>query len=123
MIKIKLNADGLSKKLSSVAQKELERQTNAAIEELVADLQAATPIDTGYARSRWTSYNRTSFKISVKFLDNFKISFTEQNTYIENDAPYINALNRGSSKQAPAFFIEQTFLRNGFEPKSIQYSS
>ena len=123
MIKVKLDTSGLNNRLSSVLEKEVEAATTKAVEKLVVSLQLATPIDTGYARSRWTSYKQTSFKISVKFLDDFKISFTETNFYVENDADYIGKLNRGSSKQAPAFFIEQTILENGFQPKSVQYSS
>jgi hypothetical protein len=39
---------------------------------------------------------------------------------IENDAEYISYLNAGWSKQAPAYFVEQTLFQNGFVPTFIQ---
>ena len=55
----------------------------------IRNLKEATPVDTGYARSRWKANN------------------TVYGFEIENDADYISDLNEGSSRQAPAFFIEQ----------------
>lgn len=60
-------------------------------------LADATPVDTGYARSRWD----TSLGVSQQ--GTLQVSIT-------NDAPYIEELNRGSSRQAPARFIEETLL-------------
>jgi hypothetical protein len=56
---------------------------------LLAKLRAATPVDTGYARSRWVA--------------------VELGAHIDvlNDAPYIMVLNDGHSKQAAAGFIER----------------
>jgi len=54
-------------------------------------LREVTPVDTGFARSRWRN-NKSVFRIGGQ---------------ITNDAPYITYLNQGGSKQAPAFFIER----------------
>lgn len=61
---------------------------------LLNDLVLATPIDTGNARESWN--------LSV-----------EKDFIIKNDAEYIEYLNEGSSKQAPARFIESTALKYG----------
>ncbi len=86
-------------------------------QELLNDLIRYTPIDTGYARSRWmVSYNKeaqANFTVTGSFLlKNY--SFT-----VSNDAPYIKYLNMGSSKQAPPFFIEKTILTNGYKINSV----
>jgi hypothetical protein len=59
--------------------------------QLMSALKAATPVDTGRARAGWHMTMRG----------------------IENEVPYIGRLNQGSSKQAPALFIERTLLRHG----------
>ena len=55
---------------------------------LVDNLKRATPVRTGKARDGWM--------VTAKG--------------IENPVDYIDKLNGGSSKQAPAFFIEKTLL-------------
>lgn len=60
------------------------------IEKTLEELKAATPVDTGEARDGWYSTGHS----------------------IENDVEHINILNEGSSKQAPAHFIEQTIIKN-----------
>jgi len=41
--------------------------------------------------------------------------------YITNGVPYIKKLNEGSSKQAPARFIENTVLQNDFTIVGLTY--
>ena len=65
-----------------------QKKTQDEIASLIDDLKEATPIDTGFAREEWK-------------LENGKIV---------NGADYIDDLNAGSSKQAPAYFIEQTVI-------------
>ncbi len=72
--------------------KEQARKQVAAME---ADLVAETPVDTGYARSRWKTAEVGEVFVTT------------------NDAPYIEHLNAGSSKQAPAHFVEQVALKYG----------
>ena len=65
--------------------------------QLIDELKQATPIDTGKARSGW-EYQLTAKDIA----------------YITNEVEYIGILNDGHSKQAPAYFVEQTVHRLGF---------
>ena len=67
-------------------------------EELVDELQAATPIDTGEARAGWVTTSEG----------------------IENPVEHIDDLNQGTSKQAGARFIETTLLQHeGVSPSGI----
>lgn len=63
---------------------------------IVQELKDATPVDTGNARNHWKG----------EVVSNDKV-------VIENTVPYIEKLNQGSSKQAPAFFVESVALRHG----------
>jgi len=63
-------------------------------------LARVTPVDTGYARSRWTH------SIEKDYNDNLV-------GIIDNDAPYIGILNKGHSRQAPSLFIEKTLIAIG----------
>lgn len=56
-----------------------------------ADLVAATPVDTGRARQGWQAETPTKLG---------------DQGHIINDVLYIDRLNAGHSKQAPAGFIE-----------------
>jgi len=76
--------------------KELENEVNEKVEEkidfkkssLIEALKQITPVDTGKARNGWKLKNGN----------------------IVNDVDYIADLNRGSSSQAPSYFIESTLL-------------
>jgi hypothetical protein len=85
MIKIKNNLN---------LKKEMDEQINSAkdliVKKLIKDLKEETPVDSGAARDGW-KYNGNS---------------------IINKVPYIDDLNRGTSKQAPSYFIEQTLLKS-----------
>lgn len=77
---------------------------NKLVDEIVIELKKATPVDTGYAASRWSRDD--IFKTLQDVVE------------IENDAEYINRLNDGYSQQAPAYFVEQTVFRlTGTLPK------
>lgn len=80
----------LTKEFTAIQRKERER----VAEQLVDELAAATPIDTGRARHGW----------EVKQVGDI--------TEIVNEVPYIDDLNHGTSRQAPTNFIEQTVLKN-----------
>lgn len=56
--------------------------------DLLAGLQLATPVDTGEARNSW------------------QLESTDAETVVQTSSPYMNRLNAGHSKQAPAGFIE-----------------
>lgn len=84
-------------KNSTLAEFEVvqKQAIEAKKKELIEKLRITTPIKTGKARSGWRS---------------------DQHGII-NDVEYIDKLNRGTSKQAPAYFIEATVLSvNGVSP-------
>lgn len=60
------------------------------LEKLKNSLADATPVDTGEAKSGWKIINGK----------------------IVNDVEHLSNLNAGSSRQAPAFFIEKTVLQS-----------
>jgi hypothetical protein len=61
-----------------------------------ADLVKATPVDTGRARQGWQAETPKSIN---------------ENGIVENNVEYIAVLNDGSSKQAPANFVENVVAR------------
>lgn len=83
------------KKLQQQANIELKVQSSAVAKRLLDDLKASTPVDTGEARDAWAMQS------------------TAEGFDITNSAEHIGRLNEGSSKQAPAFFIESTALKYG----------
>lgn len=89
MLKIK----GIDKEIAKLKREVDAKRKTILIEELskvLIQLKANTPVDTGEARDGW-------------FIDDDSI---------KNDVPHIVNLNKGSSKQAPSFFIEKTILSN-----------
>jgi hypothetical protein len=81
----------LKAEIDKVSKTELQKEANMIVTQLVM----ATPVDTGLARESWTSKEGKNKII------------------IENDVPYIEHLNNGSSKQAPSHFVEQIALQHG----------
>ena len=69
------------------------------IDYATSTLKVVTPVDTGKARSGWT--NR-------KFRLNGVMGGS-----IDNPVEYIDALNRGHSRQAPKYFIESVLSQIG----------
>jgi len=76
--------------------KDLNRSLERAIDSLISDINTdardITPIRTGYARSQWR-----------KTIGSYRIGDT--GVIVENRAPYIGILDRGSSRQAPSGII------------------
>jgi hypothetical protein len=85
-------------------EEEVDRLANFEINEridyAVEQLRLVTPVDTGEARSGW-------FSIKEKGLDG------TDGGLIVNEVEHIGILNTGTSKQAPAYFIEQVLLTIG----------
>lgn len=69
---------------------EISIKRNKVKAQLVEALREATPIDTGAARASWEARENS----------------------IHTDCEYMDRLNAGSSRQAPAHFIERTILSN-----------
>lgn len=122
MIKIKLKtSSSFNRKIKQAIEQDLEAEIKRSVEDTITELQRVTPKLTGYAASRWDSYQTTKYSVSFSAQNRFFIDITSQPVYfIVNDAPYISYLNAGSSKQAPAYFVEQTLLSNGFVPTLIK---
>jgi hypothetical protein len=112
---IRLILDGLNRVAEQVIRK-------VALD-VVANLVAAppdggTPVDTGWARSNWL-INLTvpvtqpvGSKQSVQPLQPnsggiLGYRLTHGPVYISNNVPYISLLNNGSSRQAPAGFVQR----------------
>jgi hypothetical protein len=95
MKSVLLNIDNTFKELELAQEKLTKAEARRQVAAMKEDLKAATPIDTGYARSRW------------------EVDETEDAFYVKNDADYIQYLNEGSSKQAPAYFVESVALKYG----------
>ena len=90
----------------------LEKTVKAVAIIVDSELVARTPVDTGRARSNWLPSLNVSETSTVEpgqkpnvgiVLGSYKINDT---ILITNNLPYIKRLNDGSSKQAPANFVE-----------------
>jgi hypothetical protein len=91
MIKVTIDID-----IQKEFEKEYQRQRKEKMKDLMASLVEATPIDTGEARKGWY--------------------LTDDS--INNDVEYVKDLNQGTSRQAPARFIEKTLLsQSGVKPR------
>jgi hypothetical protein len=99
-LKVVVNFDAelerIKKESFRIKEESIVERTNFATDMLAR----VTPVKSGYARSRW----KATFEKDIN---------GETIGLIDNDAPYIGRLNAGSSKQAPAFFIEQVLIAIG----------
>lgn len=90
----------------------LEKTVRAVALVVDAELVAATPVDTGRARANWNpSLNEPDTTIrepnQKKAISPIAAAFKLTDTIlISNNLPYIKRLNEGSSKQAPAGFVD-----------------
>lgn len=89
------NVDSEFKKLFESQTKLTEEEALKTVNKMKSELVRETPIDTGLARASWN------------------VERQDKNFNLENTAEYIEYLNQGSSKQAPAYFIETVALKYG----------
>lgn len=91
MTDIKIDTRKFEKELEK-AGKDIKKTINQAIKKTVFDaeseLKARTPVDTGRARASWQTTQAENYYI------------------ISNNIDYIERLNNGYSKQAPANFVQ-----------------
>src|SRR5690554_4306775 len=91
MTDIKIDTKKFEKELEK-AGKDIKKTINQAIKKTVfdaeAELKARTPVDIGTAQGAW------------------KTTPTEDYYIISNNIDYIERLNNGYSKQAPANFVQ-----------------
>lgn len=95
-----INFDEELKRIEEEARKIVNLEMASKIDYATNQLRVVTPVDTGEARSGWSS----------------EISKDSQgNTLgtIENPVEHIVYLNNGHSKQAPKYFIEQVLSTIG----------
>jgi len=101
--KLSLEIVNFKRELDRV-EREVKQQANLEIGERVQfateTLKIVTPVDTGEARLGWEN---NTFIALDGYLDGA----------INNDVEHIVYLNRGSSKQAPSYFIEQVLTKIG----------
>lgn len=83
------------------------------------ELKRATPVDTGWARANWqvsighpitqTTGSREAVNVSAQAAGEARLlvyDLSQGDIWITNNVPYIQELNQGHSKQAPAGFVE-----------------
>lgn len=103
MAKISLEIVNFKQELERV-RREVQAQANMQIKQRVnlatETLKVVTPVDTGRARKGWKD---KTYKAPDGYLDGA----------IVNDVEYISVLNKGHSKQAPKYFIEQVLTTIG----------
>ena len=88
----------LRRRLSREREDETRQEMQSNVRSLVNDLRRLTPVDTGRARDSWSA-------TSVSSLGD------ELESIISNPVDYIEVLNRGTSTQAPARFVENAAAR------------
>jgi len=102
-VKVSLDVVNFKKEMRRIEQ-EVEAAANMEISERVDyatnQLRIVTPVDTGKARSGWRN-------------EKYKDIYGYTDATIINEVDYISELNRGHSKQAPRYFIEQVLSRIG----------
>jgi len=98
MFRITVDKNGLQG-FTDDAQQALLKEYEGAVLQAFLDLRAETPIDEGTASEGWRVVLPTEVDAVARLF---------------NDVPYIGILNEGHSTQAPAYFIEQVLVRNGF---------
>lgn len=126
---------GFSKRIKTIA-KEVGVNSNSMMRKTVITVASAvalrTPVDTGRARSNWqTQIGSAAGGVINNFakgskgttgaaavaqvtsqavaeMERLKVSDTD--VYISNNLVYIDALNKGSSQQAPAGFIQSAIM-------------
>jgi len=98
----------------------------------VAKLKERTPVDTGRAKNSWVlSKNKNKFldakggyTASVGGPGLGPVSDSKIETlYATNGTPYIEDLNRGTSQQAPARFVEATIAQQQYTPLGVLFET
>lgn len=110
----------------------LEDETARLLKEtvlaVVTDLAQSTPIKTGQAQANWLTNIGAPFPYymanedannaaqdSIDFARRALVGVKfDSEIHITNNLPYISQLNAGSSKQAPALFVQAAVLRASY---------
>jgi hypothetical protein len=97
MIKFSINTNSFLKDINQKNSKEQKELLEKIAEYALHDLEFITPKDTGEAANAW------------------ELKFHKNTAIFSNEKEYVKYLNAGSSKQAPANFIETTMLDYGIQ--------
>ncbi|MEE8608999.1 MAG: hypothetical protein V3S55_15450 [Nitrospiraceae bacterium] len=112
----------------------LEKVTERIVVEVTLDVTAnlieETPVDTGWARANWVPSIGTPFEANLSDVPSdprqAAAAATRQESaearmltykldrgvvFVTNNVPYITKLNLGSSKQAPAGFVQRAIAK------------
>ena len=98
-------------------RRQVEKRVATIEINLTANLIEATPIDTGYARAHWVPTVGSPDMAgdlgaqAAGLAAAASYTLAQGKAYVANGASYIQRLNAGSSKQAPAAFVEREIAR------------
>lgn len=117
-VHIDLTAKGAAEKIAAITKSNVAQVMQIATVEFYRQVIISTPVDTGRARHGWNitvgAPSKTvppEGKYSMPNINEHGLETTvsvtpDQVIYITNRVPYIENLNKGSSRQAPARFVE-----------------
>jgi len=104
---------------SAGIEEEVNELKRKAALQILASVTLATPVDTGRARGNWTvsigapdssaseTKDRSGGATIAKGSTVASRALPNETIFITNNLPYIVSLNDGSSRQAPAKFVER----------------
>ena len=120
-ISVDLNTALGAEKIEQIMLGRTEKLMKMASVEFFRQVIISTPVDTGRARYGWyITVNAPSTQTppegnyvvpDINSHSNVGTFTVKDKLYITNNVPYITALNNGSSKQAPARFVENAAVR------------
>lgn len=120
-IRINLSQAGGAQQIEKIMLGRTEKLMKSASIEFFRQVIIVTPVDTGRARYGWyitvgepSKEVPDEGKYSMPNITNHSrfTQFTVRDKlFITNNVPYIDKLNKGSSKQAPARFVENAAVR------------
>lgn len=107
-------------KMKQAYELQIKKAMKVGIVEALRQVTISTPVDTGRARWSWFLSIKTPSgeippegkykapKVTEK-IQSISGNFTIKDTlYLTNNVPYVPDLNKGSSRQAPARFVEKS---------------
>jgi hypothetical protein len=122
-VHVDLTAQGGVEQIAAITRRNVAKVMQIATVEFYRQVIISTPVDTGRARNGWNiTIQAPSMtvppegKYSMPNIEEHGLSTIisvtpEQVIYITNRVPYIENLNKGSSRQAPARFVELAAAR------------
>lgn len=125
------------KKRGAKLEREVERVLKETVIGVVTEVARDTPVLTGQASSNWITNIGSQFPFyianedvpngaasdSIEWAKKAVAQLKHTDTiHITNNVPYIVQLNRGTSKQAPALFVQSAVLRAAYRIKAVKIS-